>query len=147
MAFGLNRLEVIGHTGGLPEMRATQDNLSVANFSVAVNSTAKGEDTTEWFKVVAFGKLAEICKNILVSKGMMVYVAGPVRSRAWTNKDGSEGHSTEIIARDIIKLDKKEVLPPAQDRASGGGPAPGQDGEPGGADPYDRELAGDDLPF
>lgn len=113
MARGLNKIMVIGYLGRDPEMRFTPSGKSVANFSVACNRTWKGADgdkhtETEWFNVVAWGNLAEISKQIL-SKGSLVYVEGRLQSRTWQDNDGHQHKSIEIIARDILLLNDKQI--------------------------------------
>ena len=113
MARGLNKIMVIGYLGRDPEMRFTPSGKSVANFSVACNRTWKGADgekhtETEWFNVVAWGNLAEISKQIL-SKGSLVYVEGRLQSRTWQDNDGNQHKSIEIVARDILLLNDKQL--------------------------------------
>jgi len=113
MARGLNKIMVIGYLGRDPEMRFTPSGKSVSNFSVACNRTWKGADgdkhtETEWFNVVAWGNLAEISKQIL-SKGSLVYVEGRLQSRTWQDNDGHQHKSIEIVARDILLLNDKQL--------------------------------------
>lgn len=112
MTHGLNKVMVIGHLGGDPEMRFTPTGKSVANFSVACRrswQSADGEKhtETEWFNVVAWDKLAEISKQRL-KKGNLVYVEGRLQSRAWQDNDGQHHKTIEIIARDINLLSDKK---------------------------------------
>lgn len=113
MARGLNKIMVIGYLGRDPEMRFTPSGKSVSNFSVACNRTWKGADSekhteTEWFNVVAWGNLAEISKQIL-SKGSLVYVEGRLQSRTWQDNDGNQHKSIEIVARDVLLLNDKQL--------------------------------------
>ena len=113
MARGLNKIMVIGYLGRDPEMRFTPSGKSVVNFSVACNRTWKGADgdkhtETEWFNIVAWGNLAEISKQIL-SKGSLVYVEGRLQSRTWQDNDGQQHKSIEIVARDILLLNEKQL--------------------------------------
>jgi single-strand DNA-binding protein len=108
MTPGLNKIMVIGYLGRDPEMRYTPSGKSVANFSLAYHrqwKSPKGEnqDETEWFNVVAWGKLAEFSKNSM-KKGNLVYVEGRLQSRSWQDKDGNQHTSVEIVARDILLL-------------------------------------------
>jgi len=125
MARGLNKVMLIGRLGSDPEIRYTQDGTPVANFSLATDSPIKRgdqwESETEWHRIVAWRRLAEICSEYL-GKGRLVYVEGRLRTRSWEDRDGNKRWTTEIIARDIQILDSKggaesggatELEPPA----------------------------------
>ncbi|NPA94391.1 MAG: single-stranded DNA-binding protein [Thermodesulfobacteria bacterium] len=125
MARGLNKVMLIGRLGSDPEIRYTQDGTPVANFSLATDSPVKRgdqwESETEWHRVVAWRRLAEICSEYL-GKGRLVYVEGRLRTRSWEDRDGNKRWTTEIIARDIQILDSRggaegggttELEPPA----------------------------------
>jgi single-strand DNA-binding protein len=116
----LNRAQIIGNLTRDPEMRTTTAGQSVANFGVATNTVwtdAQGQrqERTEFHNVVAWGKLAEICGQYL-SKGRKVYAEGRIQTRDWETQDGQKRQRTEIIADNVIMLDR----PPA---AAGGQPA------------------------
>lgn len=115
MARGLNKVMIIGNLGADPEMRYTPSGSAVTNFRVAVSRTRRGQDgnnvdETEWFRVVAWDsgnyKLAEICNEYL-RKGSKVYVEGRLQSRKYTDKDGIERTSVEIVASDMQMLDSR----------------------------------------
>ena len=111
MAKGLNKVQVIGYLGGDPDVRYTASGSAVANFSIAVSRTWKGKDgqqneETEWFKVVAWDKLGEICNEYL-AKGSRVYIEGRLATRKWTDKDGQDRYTTEVVAQDMIMLDSR----------------------------------------
>ncbi len=110
MARGLNKVMLIGRLGADPEIRYTQDGTPVVNFSLATNSRVKRgdewQDDTEWHRIVAWRKLAEICNEYL-SKGRLVYVEGRLRTRSWEDRDGNKRWTTEVIARDIQILDSR----------------------------------------
>ena len=110
MARGLNKVMLIGRLGSDPEIRYTQDGTPVANFSLATDSPVKKgdqwESETEWHRIVAWRRLAEICSEYL-SKGRLVYVEGRLRTRSWEDRDGNKRWTTEIIARDIQMLESK----------------------------------------
>ncbi len=110
MARGLNKVMLIGRLGSDPEIRYTQDGTPVANFSLATDSPIKRgdqwESETEWHRVVAWRRLAEICSEYL-GKGSLVYVEGRLRTRSWEDRDGNKRWTTEIIARDIQILDSR----------------------------------------
>jgi len=105
---------IIGHLGRDPEMRYTPSGRPVTTFSVATNrswNTSDGErhTETEWFNVVAWGSLAEICKQHL-NKGQQVYVEGRLQTRSWEDNDGKRHSSTEIVANEMIILgDRRET--------------------------------------
>ncbi len=108
MSRGLNKVMIIGHLGREPEMRYTPSGRPVTTFSVATSrswNTADGErhTETEWFNVVAWGNLAEICKQYL-SKGQQVYIEGRLQSRQWEDSEGKKHTSTEIVANEMIML-------------------------------------------
>ncbi len=110
MARGLNKVMLIGRLGSDPEIRYTQDGTPVANFSLATDSPIKRgdqwESETEWHRIVAWRRLAEICSEYL-NKGRLVYVEGRLRTRSWEDRDGNKRWTTEIIARDIQILDSR----------------------------------------
>ncbi len=108
MSRGLNKVQIIGHLGKDPEMRYTPSGKPVTTFSVAVSrswNSADGErhSETEWFNVVAWGNLAEICKQYLV-KGQQVYVEGRLQTRRWDDKEGQKHTSVESVANEMMML-------------------------------------------
>jgi single-strand DNA-binding protein len=107
----LNRASIIGHMTAKPEVRTTPNGQSVANFSVATNrrwTSKEGEqqEDTEFHDIVAWGKLAEISEQIL-DKGNRVYVDGRLQTRSWEAQDGSKRQRTEIVAQNLISLERK----------------------------------------
>lgn len=113
MTRGLNKVMIIGRLGRDPEMRYTPNGRPVSAFSVAVNRTWVAGDgdkreETEWFNVVAWGNLAEICKQHL-RKGQAVYVEGRLQTRSWDDQDGKKHFRTEVVANEMIMLsDRRE---------------------------------------
>jgi single-strand DNA-binding protein len=110
----LNRVMVIGNLGRDPEMRYTPSGQAVTSYSLAATrtwTTISGErqDATEWFNVVSWGSLAEICNQYL-SKGRRVYVEGELRTRGWEQPDGKKHFRTELVASEMIMLGPR---PPA----------------------------------
>ena len=100
----LNKVMLIGNLGRDPEIRHTQAGTAVATFSVATNerwNTNEGEkaERTEWHRVIAFAKLAEICGQHL-AKGRTVYIEGRLQTRSW-EKDGDKRSVTEIVAGSV----------------------------------------------
>jgi single-strand DNA-binding protein len=108
MSRGLNKVMIIGHLGRDPEMRYTPSGRPVTTFSVATNrswTTSDGEKRTdtEWFNVVAWNKLAEICNQYLV-KGQQVYIEGRLQTRRWEDSNGTRHTSVEVVANEMIML-------------------------------------------
>ena len=108
MGRGLNKVIIIGYVGRDPEMRYTPSGRPVTSFSVATSRTwvsAEGErrEETEWFNVVAWGNLAEICKAHL-TKGQQVYVEGRLQTRGWEDESGKKHFRTELVANEMILL-------------------------------------------
>ncbi|NPV66899.1 MAG: single-stranded DNA-binding protein [Anaerolineae bacterium] len=108
MGRGLNKVMIIGHLGRDPEMRYTPSGRPVTSFSVATSRTwtsAEGErrEEVEWFNVVAWGALAEICKSHL-TKGQQVYIEGRLQTRGWEDENGKKHYRTELVANEMILL-------------------------------------------
>jgi single-strand DNA-binding protein len=108
MSRGLNRVMMIGHLGRDPEMRTTPSGRPVTSFSLATTRswhTTDGErhEETEWFHVVAWGSLAEICQQHL-HKGQRVFIEGRLQGRRWEDAEGQKHQSVEIVAREMIML-------------------------------------------
>lgn len=105
---GINKVILVGRLGGDVELRYTTDGTAIANFSVATTDEWKDKDTgekkekTEWHRVVAFRKLAEICGKYL-TKGKQVYIEGKLQTNAW-EKDGVKRYTTQIVANDMQML-------------------------------------------
>lgn len=138
MARGLNKVMIIGNLGADPELKYTPSGAPVTTFRVAVSRTwrtpeGENREETEWFRVVAWNKLAEICNEYL-RKGSKVYVEGRLQTRTW-EKDGQKQYMTELIANDMQILDSRQS-PAVEQRASGGQSF---------AEEYD--TVDDDIPF
>lgn len=113
MTRGLNKVIIIGHVGRDPEMRYTPNGRAVTSFSVAVGRTwtsSEGErhEETEWFNVVAWGNLAEICKTYL-AKSHQVYIEGRLQTRSWEDDGGKKHFRTELVANEMILLGDRSV--------------------------------------
>ncbi len=111
MSRGLNKVMIIGRLGRDPEMRYTPSGRPVTTFSVATSrtwNTSEGErrTETEWFNVVAWGSLAEICKQYL-TKGQQVYIEGRLQTRHWDDNEGVKRTSTEVVANEMIMLGER----------------------------------------
>lgn len=113
MSRGLNKVMIVGHLGRDPEMRYTPSGRPVTTFSVATNrswTTSDGEKRTEteWFNVVAWNKLAEICNQYLV-KGQQVYIEGRLQTRRWEDSNGTRHTSVEVVANEMIMLGERRT--------------------------------------
>ena len=136
---GVNKVILIGNLGADPEVRYTPSGHPVANFRMATSESRNDKDgqrqeRTEWHRIVAWGKLAELCGEYL-SKGRQVYVEGKLQTRSWQDRDGNKRYTTEVRAQRV------QMLGRAQDRESvpaGGGE---QVAEP------ERGFDEDDIPF
>jgi len=106
---------IIGNLGRDPEMRYTPSGRPVTSFSVATTrSWTSGDgdrrEETEWFNVVAWGNLAEICKQYL-HKGQPVYVEGRLQTRGWEDPEGKKHFRTELVANEVIILGERRGEP------------------------------------
>lgn len=163
MAGSLNKVMIIGNLGADPDVRSMTSGDEVCNLSIATseswNDKASGEkkERTQWHKIVIFNpNLVKVAKNYL-KKGSKVYIEGQIETRKWTDKEGKDQYTTEIVLRpyrgELTMLDGKGGSA-ANDGASGGYSDSGSSGgysSPsygGGAAPASRvdEMA-DDIPF
>lgn len=154
----INKVTLVGHLGGDPEIRTLENGTPVGRFSVATNENYKDKDgnwqsLTEWHNVVVWRDLAERAK--ILKKGSTVYVEGKISYRKYTDKDGVEKNLTDIVANTFRLLDKREGSNGYESRFPNAEPAvmPGNRGaEMAGAPasvPTDAPpvAEGDDLPF
>ena len=107
----LNKIMLIGNLGKDPELNVTQEGTPVTRFTLAVNrntksSTGEREKETEWFNIVAWRQLAEICERYL-HKGSKVYIEGRLQTRKYTDRNGVERTAIDVIASDMEMLDSK----------------------------------------
>ncbi|HUU80657.1 MAG TPA: single-stranded DNA-binding protein [Acidobacteriota bacterium] len=105
---GVNKVILIGNLGANPEVRYTPSGRAVANFRIATSeqwNTKEGqkEERTEWHRVVAWGRLGEICGEYL-HKGKQVYLEGRLQTRAWEDRDGNKRYTTEVVAQTMQML-------------------------------------------
>ena len=112
MANGLNKAILIGNLGRDPEVRYTPNGVAVANFSIATSETWTNKDgeketRTEWHRVVAFGRLGEICGEYL-AKGKQIYIEGRIQTKDWEDRDGNKRTTTEIVASQMIMLGSRD---------------------------------------
>lgn len=151
MAGSLNRAELIGNLTADPELRSTTSGQQVASFSIATNrswTNAQGEkqEQADYHNIVAWGKLAELCSQYL-GKGRKVFVEGRLQTRDWEGQDGVKRYRTEIVANEVIFLDRAGA-----GSNSGGGLEPRYESAPQGLqdDPAtnkDNEIKLEDIPF
>jgi single-strand DNA-binding protein len=136
----VNKVILIGNLGKDPEVRYSQAGAAIASFNVATTETWKKQDgskeeLTEWHRIVAFGRLGEICGEYL-SKGSKVFIEGRLQTRKWENKEGVTQYTTEIVAREM------KMLSP---RGSSGGSS--QDQGQYSDQSFPEQVMGDDVPF
>ena len=160
MAGSVNKVILIGNLGRDPEIRSTQDGVKIANLSVATSETwrdrSSGErrERTEWHRVVIFNdRLAEIAEKYL-RKGSKIYVEGQLQTRKWTDQNGQERYSTEVVLQryrgELTMLDTRGGG--GGDFQGGGGGDFGSDmsgggsSGGGGAPPANNDLD-DEIPF
>ncbi len=108
---GLNKVMLIGNLGRDPEIRYMPNGIAMTCFSLGVERTwvnTEGErrEAIDWFNVVAWRRLAEICAQYL-SKGSRVYVEGRLETRSWEDTQGARYYRTEVVASDMIVLDAR----------------------------------------
>lgn len=155
MARSLNKAILIGNVGAEPEVRAIGSGARVANFSLATNrswtnSSGEEQEKTEWHRIVAWRKLADIVEQY-VKKGDRIYIEGEIEYRSYEDKDGVTKYSTEINAREMIMLGGREGGSYGGDSGSSRGSS--RAGAKTGGGDYDDFQAppmgdeDDDLPF
>lgn len=142
---GVNKAILVGHLGADPELRHTQSGTPVATFRVATTEryndrSGERQERTEWHRVVAWAKLAEIC-NTYLKKGKQVYIEGRIQTRQWEDQNGQTRYMTEIVANNMVMLGRagETVDVPSQQFPSD---PVGQESGSGGGGSDD-----DDLPF
>ena len=115
----LNKVIIVGNLGQEPENKTTQSGISVTTFSVATTEkwkdkhSGENNEQTDWHRIVAFRRLAEICAEYL-HKGSKVYIEGKLQTRSW-EKDGVKMYSTEIVAKEMKMLDSIQTDSSQQD--------------------------------
>lgn len=121
----INRVLLIGRLGRDPEERTTAGGTRVSNFSLATDTyhSNNGEKTTEWHRVVVFGKVAEQCNQYL-KKGRLVCIEGSLQTRCWEKAPGEKHYFTDIIASRVTFLDSKGGTSPVQASADEGNEEP-----------------------
>jgi single-strand DNA-binding protein len=146
---GLNKVMIIGNLGADPEMKYMSDGTAMTRFNVAVsrtftNQSGERKEETEWFKVVAWRKTAEICSQYL-QKGSKVYVEGRLQTRSWDTPEGEKRYMTEVVADTVQFLDRAGQSSLGEERESAYAPSGGS------SESYDRGPAApveaEDIPF
>ena len=147
----LNKVMLIGNLTRDPETRSTPQGQTVTTFSVATSrqwTDAAGtrKEKTEFHNIVAWAKLAEICQQFL-AKGRKIFIEGRLQTRDWTGDDGTKRYRTEIVAENMIMLDRAPGAPSSAPATPTGvaaaAPAPT---EPNAA-PAEEEIKVEDIPF
>ena len=149
MAGSVNKVILVGNLGKDPEIRRTQDGRPIANLSIATSETwrdkATGErkEKTEWHRVVIFNKnLADVAEKYL-KKGAKVYVEGQLQTRKWTDKDGAEKYSTEVVLQNF--RGELTMLDGRNDGQGGGGRE--RVGASEAPASFQRDEMDDEIPF
>lgn len=104
---GVNKAIILGRLGKDPEIRMTQGGDKIASITLATSFKTKGEETTEWHRISLFKQHAELVEQYC-KKGDMLYVEGRIQTRKWTDKDGQEKYSTEIVGSSVSLLGGKK---------------------------------------
>ena len=150
----VNRVILVGHLGGDPEMRYTSSGTPVTNFSLATNERWNNQDgerqeRTEWHKIVTWSKLAEI-SNQYLTKGQLVFIEGRIQTREWDDRDGNKRRTTEIVASDMRMMSPRSSDGPRQEQKQEQQQEPvgvAAEGGNGGEDKMDAGVTEDDIPF
>jgi len=140
----INKAILVGNLGRDPEIRYTASGMAVANFTIATSERWKDktsgemQERTEWHRIVAWGKLGEICGEYL-SKGKQVYIEGRIQTRQWEDKDGNKRYTTEIVANEMKMLGSRDSG--GEQRSTGPSAIPEYSGPPLAED------KDDEIPF
>ncbi len=111
MSAGVNKVLLLGRLGKDPDLRFSQNQTPICNFSLATTERRKDaggqwSDHTEWHNIVVFGKSAENCSNYL-KKGREVFIEGRIQTRKWQDKEGKDRYTTEILAQSVQFIGSK----------------------------------------
>ena len=140
----VNKVILVGNLGKDPETRYMPDGAAVTNFSIATteqwkDKSGEKQEKTEWHRISTFQRLAEIAGEYL-KKGSQVYIEGRLQTRKWTDKDGVEKYTTEIIADRMQMLGSRQGM--GGDGGEGGGNSGGSGRSSGGGGDYSRGSSG-----
>jgi len=148
MAGSVNKVILVGNLGKDPEVRRMTSGEPVVNLSLATSeswrdkSSGERKEKTEWHRVVIFNKnLAEVAEKYL-RKGAKVYVEGQLQTRKWTDKDGAEKYSTEVVLQNF--RGELTMLDGRNGGAEGGGGGRGASESPAS---FQRDEMDDEIPF
>jgi len=138
---GVNKVILVGNLGRDPEVRYIKDGTAVANLRIATSenwndANGQKQERTEWHRIVAWGKLAEIAKEYM-TKGKQIYVEGRLQTRSWDDREGNKRYTTEVRADQILMLGT---------RGDSGG-ARGVPSSPDSPDSPDSQPQPPDQPF
>lgn len=144
MKRGINKVTLVGNLGKDPEMKYTASGAAICNVTIATSESWKDKQSgeqvekTEWHRVVAFQRLAEIMGEYL-KKGSQVFIEGKLQTRKWTDKDGQDRYTTEVVANDMLMLSARS--------GSESETKPGFRDKPAGKQVTAADFKDDDLPF
>ena len=147
----VNKAILVGRLGRDPETRYTSSGQAVANFSLATDESYKDKQSgerkqrTEWHKIVAWGKLAEICQQYL-KKGTLIYLEGRITTRQWDGREGQKRTTVEIVASTMKMLSGKREAA-ATTGAVAGGAESTDDRAPAAEEMPAPEVSDEDIPF
>ena len=150
----VNKVILLGFLGKDPELKYTGSGAAVCRFSLATNETFKNkaggaQKRTEWHSIVAWGKLAEICGEYL-TKSKQVYIEGSIRTGKWTDRDGNERKSYDIVARYMQMLSPSANGNGAKSKTENAKPAPQAGASQGAVQPSEEDNpfeAEESIPF
>jgi len=143
---GVNKVILVGNAGRDPEVRYLPSGNSVANFTLATSDNRSSKDgqreeRTEWHRIVAWGKTAELCTQYL-TKGRTAYIEGQLRTREWEDKEGHKRQTTEVHAQTV-----QFIGPRGQGAPGGGGSGGPRASESSSGQSSEAPPADDEIPF
>lgn len=146
----VNKAIIVGRMGQKPELKYTPAQTAVTNITLATNETRKDAsgnniDSTEWHRVVVFGKTAEFVANYL-DKGSLIYIEGRLQTRSWEDRDGVKKYTTEIVALTVTPLGSGGGSQGGARSQENSGGSPSGGSTPGGA-PFGGGEDDEPLPF
>jgi len=148
---GVNKVILVGNLGRDPEVRYIKDGTAVANLRIATSenwndANGQKQERTEWHRIVAWGKLAEIAKEYM-TKGKQIYVEGRLQTRSWDDREGNKRYTTEVRADQILMLGTRGDSGGARD--AGGSPDETRPPGPESPQPPDQpfQATDEDVPF
>jgi len=154
MSAGVNKVFLLGRLGKDPDLRFSQNQTPICNFSLATSERRKDasgqwSDHTEWHNIVVFGKVAENCSNFL-KKGREVFIEGRIQTRKWQDKEGKDRYTTEILAQSVQFIGSKADAGASAAAAAQGDLSPFEDlksADEISSAPEEVTFDDDDIPF